>query len=547
MRVVAATLVWLTCLIGAALAGSPCDQADQPGSITVALAASDGSTVRDADVWRAPGEVVTFTLQGSGLAQTGRRVLVCFALQGQPFAQAGAVVVERIEQGTDTLTYSAVIPPKLSRKARFIGAPRVGLVARAAEIKIIVSDTVGHVLTVATRGFGITSVGVSLFLAALSAALAYGFIWTVSRVLNVPGTGLLRIISTRQGVASLSQLQVMLWTLVIGTGAVYVMAISGQLMDIPDGALVLLGITGVVTGGAKLQNALTSKRTTAAPAPAILVTQAPAVVSGVQALIITDTEITLIWLAPDNGAGGPVRGYRLEYQPTAAPGWQPAADGVALPRYRVINLAPNTRYDFRVTAMNEFGAGPPALLNAVATQPFIGAQGAPAQVVGLSLKRAPRANDIEVAWGRVAAAHEYEVRARPHDGDAPWQSLGTTRGASMLFETADLPKALGYDVQVSARQNNIPGAWSQILVVTVPRRPEWADLVLEQVDTSEIDVTRVQMLFFTVIGAVFVGVKILATYTIPDIPAGFQLLMGITNGIYLTNKFIPDQMKRAAS
>jgi hypothetical protein len=53
-------------------------------------------------------------------------------------------------------------------------------------------------------------------------------------------------------------------------------------------------------------------------------------------------------------------------------------------------------------------------------------------------------------------------------------------------------------------------------------------------------VTRVQMLFFTLITAIFVAVKILVSSEIPDIPQGFLLLMGISNGVYLTAKFIPD-------
>ena len=56
----------------------------------------------------------------------------------------------------------------------------------------------------------------------------------------------------------------------------------------------------------------------------------------------------------------------------------------------------------------------------------------------------------------------------------------------------------------------------------------------------EVDVTRVQMLFFTVITAIFVGLTVLVIGEIPDIPQGFLLLMGISNGVYLTAKFVPD-------
>ncbi len=33
--------------------------------------------------------------------------------------------------------------------------------------------------------------------------------------------------------------------------------------------------------------------------------------------------------------------------------------------------------------------------------------------------------------------------------------------------------------------------------------------------------------------------KVLTSYVIPDIPPGIVLLIGISNGVYLTAKFIP--------
>jgi hypothetical protein len=49
-----------------------------------------------------------------------------------------------------------------------------------------------------------------------------------------------------------------------------------------------------------------------------------------------------------------------------------------------------------------------------------------------------------------------------------------------------------------------------------------------------------QMLFFTLVAALFVGMKVLTSYVIPEIPQGILLLMGISNGVYMTAKFIPD-------
>jgi hypothetical protein len=44
------------------------------------------------------------------------------------------------------------------------------------------------------------------------------------------------------------------------------------------------------------------------------------------------------------------------------------------------------------------------------------------------------------------------------------------------------------------------------------------------------------MLLFTLITAVFVLVSVVASYVIPEIPAGFVTLMGISNGVYMGSK-----------
>jgi hypothetical protein len=58
------------------------------------------------------------------------------------------------------------------------------------------------------------------------------------------------------------------------------------------------------------------------------------------------------------------------------------------------------------------------------------------------------------------------------------------------------------------------------------------------VSDGEIDVTRVQMLIFTLISAGFVMIKVLTSYEIPEIPAGYLLLMGISNGVYIAGRHL---------
>ena len=52
----------------------------------------------------------------------------------------------------------------------------------------------------------------------------------------------------------------------------------------------------------------------------------------------------------------------------------------------------------------------------------------------------------------------------------------------------------------------------------------------------EIDITRVQMLYFTLVTASFVVMRVVTTYVIPEIPQGFQILMGISNAVYFGSK-----------
>jgi hypothetical protein len=71
-----------------------------------------------------------------------------------------------------------------------------------------------------------------------------------------------------------------------------------------------------------------------------------------------------------------------------------------------------------------------------------------------------------------------------------------------------------------------------------PRKPRWSDLVVLETSDGQraIDITRVQMLYFTLITAVFVVMRVVATFVIPEIPDGFQILMGISNAVYMGSK-----------
>jgi hypothetical protein len=106
---------------------------------------------------------------------------------------------------------------------------------------------------------GVTSVWSGRFMAAFTALFAFALLRFTAHVRGVPGgeRPVLGIISTRDGYASLSQFQLIVWSFVVGLGAVYVLTLSGGLIDVPTQMLVLLGITGVTTLGARVPDGTT--------------------------------------------------------------------------------------------------------------------------------------------------------------------------------------------------------------------------------------------------------------------------------------------------
>jgi len=66
--------------------------------------------------------------------------------------------------------------------------------------------------------------------------------------------------------------------------------------------------------------------------------------------------------------------------------------------------------------------------------------------------------------------------------------------------------------------------------------PRWRDFIVDPAATNVPDISRVQMLVFTIVSAGFVVVQVLNYYVIPDIPAGYQMLLGISNGVYVGRK-----------
>jgi len=332
-----------------------------------------------------------------------------------------------------------------------------------------------------------------------------------------------------------------MWSFVIGGSAIFVMTLSGNLIDIGQNTLVLLGITGAVTVGSKLQS-----HTEAQGGGRVGNGNVPAGGRRAGDRRAGDRGRDPPVLGGPEGAGRQLHGVLPEgHCRRARPRRlrQPHDHQAAL-RHR--RLSPATRYSIQVVAVNGAGAGPalatPLVVATAAAAPL--PAGAPGQVVGVTAQRAAEPAAIEVAWTRTAGATGYSVEYRIHDSDALW----TTDPALIpALQTRVRLRGLRpntlYDVRIRGRNglaaDGPPSAITQATSGT--RVPLWSDLVVDSDGSEEIDVTRVQMLFFTV-----------AARPLRPHPRGarsarsrrsrtvFLLLMGISNGVYLTAKFVPD-------
>jgi hypothetical protein len=407
--------------------------------------------------WQPRGGQIRIVVESATQMLKGTDVTVCFRWSSGQQAQYLPPAAVQAAESTPMKAVYRVTVPELKRvesswfdrvSGRLPADPTQptqfdnGMIVPVADVKVIVG-TAESTLATTVLEVGVTSVWNAALVTLLCVLAAQGLLysWAVRR--KVPGRSpWMRMISTREGYASLSQMQIVLWSFLFGAGATYVMILSGSLIDIPTGALVLLGIAGATTLGSRIQGA---NAQVAAPSSSDLpaATAAPAAPQNVTVIASTDHTVTLQWDPPAAGAAAAV--YAVSYARQAFADWRESEDCIRQNSHRVARLLPDTTYVFQVTARNTNSAS------------------------------------------------------------APVQVTERTKQAALI-----------------------------------PRQPVWSDLVVTPHHPGEIDVTRVQMLFFTLISVAFVAIKLITGYMIPDIPEGFMLLMGISNGVYLSAKFVPD-------
>jgi hypothetical protein len=331
---------------------------------------SDGATDAQSKNWQPVNGNLTFTIHSAEAFDPNARILVCLRWRTQsgnaPYTVAWITNIDLSAADRSTVKISIIVPhPRMaSTQEVYLHALPLHLVPQA-DVHILIKGPATDPVEVDTI-IGITHPFFAGMIALAVFVITFGWLWfVVSRRLRMAGfpsvNPALTVISTPDGYASLSQFQIVLWTFVVLLSAVYVMALSGSLIEITTGTLVLLGISGATTVASRI---------------------------------------------------------------SAQSGAADAKDS------------------------------PPAAAAAAAT---------------------------------------------------------ATSG--------------GTPIATAAKDEQRHSA------------PMWSDLITNTTEGKlEIDVTRVQMLFFTLITAVFVVLRVFTTYVIPEIPAGFQILMGISNAVYMGSK-----------
>ncbi|HEY2069395.1 MAG TPA: fibronectin type III domain-containing protein [Rhizomicrobium sp.] len=528
-------------------------------------------------VWQPQDGHVKFTItypnNGSPSPLSALEIRVCFgwpAMVSQSADPAtaptvyAATYVQVLSRDDHSVTYETSMPPGLWQDPgatgfadiwsdlwhRWTGAPR-HIYDGWGVVPILNMHVVGMNGGDANAGpnainvvlpVGLTWRWLAFFITALMTCIAWSCLLRWARHRKVRGGWVIRIISNRNNYASLSQFQIMLWTLVIAAGAVYVMTLTGSLISIPGQALALLGISGfsALSAAVKSQQDAAKPQAGASDDSQTKPTN-PSAVRDLRVLGANAATTVVIWR---KGKGGTPT---VSYSVTLMDAKGVAVDDFKAPlpgnTFFAVKTPPaGSYYQLSVTALD--ASNNQSAVSGLRIEPNTTAAETDVvptvQTVGASL---PDADNVPViAWEAGAAADFYLLQYR-RAGSADWEMTEaplTGRGSSTKFRqpVPDLKFQMPYEFQITGVKGGKLGQPSSVATITTGERmPRWSDLVVWD-GQHELDITRVQMLVFTVLAAIFVVLKIGDDSAIPQIPDSVILLMGLSNGVYVGGKFV---------
>jgi hypothetical protein len=451
----------LSSIIGVVEADNYCDI---PGQETT-TGSGIGSLEKHKN-WQPVGGVFNFGITSSKIIPPDALVKVCFRWKlksGDPGRYSDARPPLLVDSKPRNVEIAATVPEIPHRPSWFSTATAdsngparrivefavLGVAVPRADARILIFDSDSSPIVDVITVVGITQFWFAGILVIAAMVLITTLLWWVCslRLSDISRSKpLLCLITTRRGFASLSQFQIVLWTFVVLASVIYVIALSGDLIEITTGTLVLLGISGTATVVAKAKSESDDKKPVAVPDP------------------IAATEDYTI----------------AQYE----------ADQLA---NEVAKATTEEERENRQGAADEAAA-----------------------------KAAKAKATLELADAMAAAVQARTVIATAQD-DAKKAALEKAQAAA--------------DAVVLDKKKNLAIASAYAAKIIRIRHPSWSDLVMEEYQGRELDVTRVQMLCFTIVSAVFVLLSVTTNFVIPEIPNGYLVLMGISNGVYVTSKF----------
>jgi len=121
------------------------------------------------------------------------------------------------------------------------------------------------------------------------------------------------------------------------------------------------------------------------------------------------------------------------------------------------------------------------------------------------------------------------------NGELAWSTYKANATPPTFID--GLRPGTSYQFQVFANSGGRFSSPSNLAEAATSRRqPQWSDLIMSGDEGTEVDLSRLQMLIFTSITAVFTAITLINTGVIPDLPVGELALVGISNGVYLASK-----------
>lgn len=490
----------------------------------------------DSDMrWQAQGGIARVNVTGVE-DPSAVTVTACFRWKYRPPATAPSdekchpvPVIRALPQDGETLPATTIpfgieVPLSWDVGRKKAGVDHVVAFVPASHLVVKVASADGVAETVLTLGITsrwISAILTMVFLLILGITL-HGFANDI-RLANV--TFVLRLVAQGSGWASLGKLQILLWTIVVGGGAVFVITQTGTLIDISSGTLVLLGISGAAAVASQVKTKQETQSALPVAVPAINLTKPSAK--------LCDQGVLLSWFGPSlaqwKGA------YVVQYQKDNQTDWTTVTATLSNSRLLLPDLDAGS-YVFQVCAANT--AGQAAF--SPATEPVVvpAAPGRHAPLAGaLTLAAEAGPESIVLQLPPATNGTSYSVQYRPVDSDRPWTTR-KDRVTEAQFTVNGLESDTDYEFRIIARDTSGDGPPSESLCQrTGPRRPRWSDLVTQTTQAPEIDMSRLQMLIFTVVSAFFVALNIWKSGTIPAIDSSYLLLMGISNGVYVAAKF----------